>query len=274
MTATAPGVYEPRLRAVELSAGRVRVAEVGDGPPLLLVNGIGASLEMWRPFARRLCAERRLIMFDVPGTGGSGRLRKPLRMPGMARLVVEMLDELGYDQVDVLGYSWGGAVAQQLAMDAPRRVRRLVLVATSPGRGGKPPSLRVIALMSTPLQFLSDSYLTRIAPLVFGGKLFRSGAGRGAAKSFGQPPSHLGYAQQMYAISGWTSLPWLSRLRVPALVVSGADDPLVPLKNARLLAGRIPHAQVRIIPDGGHLWLLEFADRSAALVDDFLGADS
>jgi poly(3-hydroxyalkanoate) depolymerase len=270
MTATTPGVYEPRVRAVELSAGRVRVAEVGDGPPLLLINGIGGSLEMWRPFARRLCAERRLILFDVPGTGGSGRLRKPLRMPGMARLVVEMLDELGYDQVDVLGYSWGGAVAQQLAMDAPRRVRRLVLVATSPGRGGKAPSLRVIALMSTPLH-LSDSYLTHIAPLVFGGKAFRSGTQRGAAKAFGRPPSQLGYAQQMYAISGWTSLPWLSRLTVPTLVVSGADDPLVPLKNARLLAGRIPDAQARIIPDGGHLRLLEFADRSSALVDDFLG---
>ncbi len=273
MTATRPGVYQPRVRGVESSAGRVRVAEVGEGPPLLLINGIGASLEMWRPFARRLCAERRLIMFDVPGTGGSGRLRKPLRMPGMARLVVELLDELGYGQVDVLGYSWGGAVAQQLAMDAPRRVRRLVLVATSPGRGGKPPSVRAMALMSTPLQFLSDSYFTRIAPLVFGGKAFRSGGPGGTARTFGRPPSQLGYAQQLYAISGWTSLPWLSRLTAPTLVVNGSDDPLVPLKNARLLAARIPDTQVRIIPDGGHLWLLEFAERSAALVDDFLGPD-
>ncbi|HEU5266021.1 MAG TPA: alpha/beta fold hydrolase [Jatrophihabitans sp.] len=264
--------YQPRVRAVDTSAGRVRVAEVGTGQPLLLINGIGASLEMWRPLARRLSDARRLILFDVPGTGGSGRLRRPLRMPGMAQLVVELLDELGDGEVDVLGYSWGGAVAQQLAMDAPGRVRRLVLVATSPGRGGKAPSLPVLALMSTPLQFVSESYLTRIAPRVFGGDTFRSGtAPRAPARSFGRPPTQLGYAQQLYAISGWTSLPWLSRLAAPTLVISGDDDPLVPMKNARVLAGRIRHARLQVIPHGGHLWLLEHADASAALIAEFLG---
>jgi poly(3-hydroxyalkanoate) depolymerase len=264
--------YHPRVRAIDTSAGRVRVAEIGTGPPLLLINGIGASLEMWRPLARRLSETHRLILFDVPGTGGSGRLRRPLRMPGMAHLVVDLLDALGDQEVDVLGYSWGGAVAQQLAMDAPRRVRRLVLVATSPGRGGQAPSLSVLALMSTPLQFVSPTYLTRIAPRVFGGETFRSGAARrGPARSFGRPPTQLGYAQQIYAISGWTSLPWLSRLAAPTLVISGDDDPLVPMKNARVLAGRIPHARLQVVPHGGHLWLLEHADVSAALIEEFLG---
>jgi poly(3-hydroxyoctanoate) depolymerase len=266
--------YRPRVRSVPLSVGRVRVAEVGAGPPLLLINGIGASLEMWRPLARRLADSRRLILFDVPGTGGSGRLRTPLRMPGMARLVVELLDTLGESQVDVLGYSWGGAVAQQLAMDAPPRVRRLVLVATSPGRGGKAPSLPVLALMTAPLQLVSDSYLTRVAPIVFGGDIYRSGVARlGASRSFGRPPTHLGWAQQVFAISGWTSLPWLSRLTAPTLVISGVDDPLVPTKNAHVLAKRIPDARLNLIPGGGHLWLIEHASASAATVDEFLAAE-
>lgn len=232
---------------------------------------------MWRPLARRLAGNRRLILFDVPGTGGSGRLRRPVRMPGMARLVVELLDALGYDQVDVLGYSWGGAVAQQLAMDAPPRVRRLVLVATSPGRGGKAPSLPVLALMSVPLQLVSDSYLTRVAPIVFGGDIFRSASSArarlGATRSFGRPPTHLGWAQQVFAISGWTSAPWLPRLTAPTLVISGVDDPLVPTTNAYVLANRIPNARLNLIRDGGHLWLIEHANASAAMVDEFLAAD-
>jgi poly(3-hydroxyalkanoate) depolymerase len=266
--------YTPLVRSVRLSAGRVRVAEVGEGRPLLLINGIGASLEMWSPLARRLAGNRRLILFDVPGTGGSERLRRPVRMPGVARLVVELLDALGYDQVDVLGYSWGGAVAQQLTMDAPPRVRRLVLVATSPGRGGKAPSLPVLALMSVPLQLVSDSYLTRVAPIVFGGDIFRSGVARlGATRSFGRPPTRLGWAQQVFAISGWTSIPWLPRLTTPTLVISGVDDPLVPTRNAYVLANRIPNARLKLIPDGGHLWLIEHATASAAMIDEFLAAE-
>jgi pimeloyl-ACP methyl ester carboxylesterase len=210
-------------------------------------------------------------MFDAPGTGGSGRMRAPLRMPGIARFVVELLDALGDERVDVLGYSWGGAVAQQLARDAPRRVRRLILVATSPGRGGKTPLLPVLALMGAPLQLVSDEYIRRIAPIVFGGDLGRTGTWPDPMRAaWGRLPTRIGYTQQIYAISGWTSLPWLSRIATPTLVVSGADDPLVPVENGRLLAERIPGARLTVIDGGGHLWLLEHADAAATLVDEFL----
>lgn len=75
---------------------------------------------------------------------------------------------------------------------------------------------------------------------------------------------------QLYAISWRTSLPWLHRITAPTLVVSGAADPLVPVQNARLLARQIPHARFELIPDGGHLWLLEHPEASAGLIDDFL----
>src|SRR6478672_8877889 len=104
----------------------VRVARIGDGEPLLLINGLGANLEMWQPLVRVLAADRELIAFDLPGTGRSARPRWPLRMPQLARLVTELLDDLGYDQLDVLGYSLGGIVAQELAHRAPERIRRLV----------------------------------------------------------------------------------------------------------------------------------------------------
>lgn len=267
-----PDTYQPRPRMVELGKASLRVAEVGSGPPLLLINGIGANLTMWAPLARQLFEHRRLIMFDAPGTGGSSRLARPLRMPGLARLLGELLDELGYVQVDVLGYSWGGTLAQQFAHDIPGRVRRLVLAATAPGVGGRPPSLAVMALMSSPLRYVSESYLAWTAPMIYGGETRLGGIQEHRLMQawLADPPSQLGYALQMYAISGWTSLPWLHEVRQPTLIISGTDDPLVPLRNARLLADRLAHATLHIVTDGGHLWMLEHADLSSAVVNEFL----
>jgi poly(3-hydroxyalkanoate) depolymerase len=239
---------------------------------LLLINGIGANLAMWNPLARQLFEHRRLIMFDAPGTGGSPRLGRPLRMSGLARLLGDLLDELGYDEVDVLGYSWGGTLAQQFAHDVPDRVRRLVLAATTPGLGGRAPSLTVMALMSSPLRYLSASYLSWAAPMIYGGDTPRDGIGEQDRMQawLAQPPSHLGYALQMFAISGWSSLPWLHDVRQCTLIISGADDPLVPLKNAHLLADRLPNATLKIVPGGGHLWMLEHAALSSGVVNEFL----
>jgi poly(3-hydroxyalkanoate) depolymerase len=260
------------VREVALADATLRIAEAGSGPPVLLVNGIGAGFRTWSPFARRFSQSRRLIMLDAPGTGGSSRLRWPLRMPGLARLIVELCDALGETQVDVLGYSWGGALAQQFAHDAPQRVRRLALASTTPGIGGRVPSPGVLALVSSPLPYLSRTYLTRIAPVIYGGEWRRAGAS--ARGELAQWPDYsqdwITLLQQVYAISWWTSLPWLHRVTAPTLVVSGADDPLVPVQNAHLLARRIPNARLELIPDGGHLWMLEHPEASAALVDRFL----
>jgi poly(3-hydroxyoctanoate) depolymerase len=238
----------------------------------LLINGMGAGFQTWWPFARRISQSRRLIMLDAPGPGGFRQLRRPLRMPGLARLVVELCDALGETQVDVLGYSWGGALAQQFAHDAPQRVRRLALASTTPGVGGRLPSPRVLALVSSPLPYLSRSYLFRIAPVIYGGDRRRGGvaAQRELALGLEYRPNLIGSYQQIYAISWWTSLPWLHRVTVPTLVVSGAADPLVPVQNAHLLARQIPNARLELIADGGHLWMLEHPEASAALVDEFL----
>ncbi len=260
------------MRDVALANATLRVAEAGSGPPLLLVNGIGAGFQTWWPFARRLSQRRRLIMFDAPGAGGSPLLRWSARMPGLARLVVELCDALGETQVDVLGYSWGGVLAQQFAHDAPQRVRRLALASTSPGVGGRLPSLGVLALVSSPLPFLSRTYLTRIAPVVYGGewRRGRATAPRERGRWLEYSPNLIGSFQQLYAISWWTSLPWLHRITAPTLVFSGNQDPLVPVQNAHLLARQIPRARLELIPGGGHFWMLEQPEASAALVDEFL----
>jgi poly(3-hydroxyoctanoate) depolymerase len=252
---------------VRVGGVTVRIATWGQGPPLLLLNGIGANIEMWEAPATWLPG-RHLIMVDLPGTGDSRALRMPVRMSGYARLVVRVLDQLGIEHTDVLGYSWGGALAQQLAHTAPNRVRSLVLAATTPGLGGRPPPPWVIALMATPGRYYSRTYLRIIAPIVFGSDPTAADAASGAAR-LRRPPSLVGYSQQLYAISGWSSRRWLRRLDVPVLVLTGSRDPLVPQRNAKILSRSIPGAQRRVV-DGGHLFLLEQPEEGCQAIGAFL----
>ena len=140
------------LSCVSAGGLRLRVGRYGRGRPLLLITGIGAHLEMWAPFALHADGAD-LIGFDAPGTGGSQRPRLPLRMSALAAVVERMMDATGLDRVDVLGYSWGGGLAQELARRAPDRVRRLVLCATGPGLGGTPPRPLAALMLATPARY-------------------------------------------------------------------------------------------------------------------------
>jgi len=250
----------------------IEVSTRGTGRPLLLIMGLGGNLTMWEPLERELVARGfRTITFDAPGTGASDRWRIPRRMPAVARLVEHLLTVLGEQQVDVLGASLGGAVAQQLSHQAPDRVRRMVLAATMPGIGGVPGSPAVLLKMSTPRRYRDPAHFRSVAGAVYGGRSRVGGPPPSlAAGRFVRPPTLGGYLQQMYAVPGWTSMPWLHRLRQPTMVMSGDDDPIVPLLNGRLLAWRIPDAHLHVVRGGGHLFLLEEPGASAAVIAGFL----
>jgi poly(3-hydroxyalkanoate) depolymerase len=261
------------VRHVDVDGVRLRVAVRGNGRPLLLLMGIGGNIEMWAPFEDALDPRVvQTITVDAPGTGGSTSYRFPRRMPGLARSMERMLDGLGHEQVDVLGVSFGGVLAQQLAHQAPDRVRRLVLAATGPGLGGVPGSPRVLLALATPRRYRQPDYFRQIAGRVYGGAARHDPDAmlHGSLARFAHPPSALGYLAQLYAIAGWTSLPWLHRLSRPTLVIAGDDDPIVPLANGRLLSRLIPGARLHIVAGGGHLFLLERPHETATLVSDFL----
>jgi poly(3-hydroxyalkanoate) depolymerase len=228
---------------------------------------------MWAPFEDRLDGRLvQTITVDAPGTGGSSPYRLPRRMGGLARTMDRLLDTLGYRSVDVLGVSFGGVLAQQLARQAPGRVRRLVLAATGPGLGGVPASPHVLLALATPRRYHQPDYFRRVAGRIYGGAARRDPDSmlHGSLARFAKAPSMHGYLAQLYAIAGWTSVPWLPRLTQPTLVLAGDDDPIVPLVNGRILHRLIPHARLRVVPGGGHLFLLEQPAEIAALVTDFL----
>lgn len=252
---------------------RLRVCRRGSGPALLLINGLGATVEMWEPFAERI-GGREVVTFDLPGAGRSGLARRPLRMSGLAGLVAELLSVLGYERVDVLGYSLGGAVAQELARRHPQRVNNLVLCATSPGMPSVPPRPVAGSLMLTPARYYDPWLAQLIVPVIAGGRTRRVHRALDAdlARRLAHPPNPLGYLMQLFAFAGWASHPWLGELAQRTLIVHGDDDPLVPLVNARYLARSIPNATLRVIRGAGHLLLFDEAARVGPVIEAFLRA--
>jgi poly(3-hydroxyalkanoate) depolymerase len=238
-----------------------------DRPPLLLFNGIGANWELAKPF---ICALRNTeaIIFDMPGVGGSPLPPVPYRPSTIARLAERLIAMLGRQHVDVAGVSWGGGIAQQFARQCGM-CRKLVLAATSPGAIMVPGSPRVLWKMATPRRYVDSDFMRRTAPEIYGGS-FRNDpdliAKHAAAMS---GASSLGYLYQLLAMAGWTSLPWLSSLKQPTLIIAGRDDPIVPLVNARVMARIMRNARLEIIEDG-HLFMVTRPAETAAIIEKFL----
>ena len=257
-------------RLVGVNGIRLRMRQVGSGRPLLLLNGIGCSLETWLPVENELPGFD-LLSFDTPGVGGSPTRRWPLPMPALGKLAVGLADIAGWDEFDVLGLSWGGLLAQQLAHDHPRRVRRLILCATTFGLGTIWMDPLVVALMSTPLRHTSRRFATSVAPYLYGSDVKRFPEAFEAFLRHRLPPSRQGYYSQALAATAWSSLPWLRRLRPPTLVMAGRSDRIVPPRVARVMARLIPNARLHLT-DGGHMFLLLRTAEPALAIREFLAA--
>src|SRR5215469_12942179 len=258
-----------RLHDVDGQTLRVGIRRGDDAPPpLLLFNGIGANIELLEPFIDALDGHE-TITFDVPGVGGSPAPALPYRPGALARLSARLLDQLGHEQVDVLGVSWGGALAQQFAFQHAKRCRRLVLAATSPGHLMVPGKPGVLLRMANPRRYRDGTYMKAIAGEIYGGALRDSPELVHRHLRHVRWSSDIGYYLQLIAIVGWSSLPWLRFLPQSTLVMVGTDDPLVPVANGRILTRLIPNARLVTIDDG-HLFLVTSATECAEIIADFL----
>jgi poly(3-hydroxyalkanoate) depolymerase len=264
-----------RMRHLSVGGRAIRVA-VREGapgrPPLLLCNGIGASLELLQPFVDALDPRRGVIRFDMPGIGGSPAPVIPYHLAASAPLLSGLLDQLGHQRADVLGISWGGGLAQQFALSRPDRVRRLVLVATGPGTLMVPGRPGVLMRMLTPRRHRDPGFAARIAGELYGGSVRTDPAlARDLLHATARLGPARGYYYQLISGIGWTSLPRLPKLRQPTLILAGDDDPIIPLVNARIMHRLIPRSELHIY-HGGHLELVADAERIAPVVAAFLDA--
>ena len=182
--------------------------------------------------------------------------------------------ELGYEEFDVLGISWGGGLAQQIAFQHPRRCRRVVLAATATGWTIVPARPGVLRHMISPARYRNPAYVRAIAGQIYGGSVREHPElARSLIADGDKPPSGRSYLYQLLAGAGWSSLPFLPLIRQQALVLHGTDDPIVPLINAQIMAALLPHGSLHIYEDG-HLALVTRADQLAPVVSAFLLAPS
>jgi pimeloyl-ACP methyl ester carboxylesterase len=227
---------------------------------------------MWEAFAAEF-PDRRIVLFDAPGTGRSSESSYPMSISMLAELADNVLDYHGIKKTDVLGYSYGGAIAQQFAYEYGYRVRRLVLASTSCGVGATLGSPQAMFILTTPFRYYSKAYFYRIAPSLYGGRTARDidVRQRMMESRSKYPPSSQGYSLQILGGSTWTSRRFLHRLTTETLVISGDDDPLIPIDNPQYLASRIPNAKLEIVENAGHLMLCDDAEHLARLIRRFIG---
>jgi len=248
-------------------------------PALVMLQHFRGNLDSWDPaLVDRLAQDREVILLDNRGVGGSTGL-VPENVTIMARDALAFIDALGLKQIDLLGFSLGGYVAQELVLLRPRVVRRLVLAGTAP-QGG--PDLHRwsedVYALATPDEptaedllnlFFSGSEQSRAKGMESIGRLYRREVDRD------EPTDLATRDAQLAAITAWgipddSKLNRLAGITQPTFVANGDNDTMMHTQNSHLLAQRLRHAQLRIYPDAGHGFLNQYPELFAGDVHAFL----
>jgi pimeloyl-ACP methyl ester carboxylesterase len=270
-TAEVVGTHDPERSSVQsrLIPTQLFMRESGTGTPLLLIHGLMVNGEMYQPVLPALAMHHRVIVPDLRGHGRSGNLPGPYDVEQLAGDLAQFLDELQIDVADVLGYSQGGAVAQQFARDHPRRVRGLVLACTY--------SYNMLSRRER-LEGMLMPWLIRILGI---GRLARLVSAGGGGPRL--PPETVHWLQGIMATNDlahmlpaveamktFDSRPWLHQIGCPTLVIAGAEDTAVPLPHARMLVQGIPDVELKLVDGAGHALIWTHTEALVQVVEAFL----
>jgi pimeloyl-ACP methyl ester carboxylesterase len=270
--------------ASEITVGgrRVRYRVGGAGPSVVLLHGIVRSLEDWREQHELLEDRFRVVSVDLPGFGGSEPLAEPTTLPALARFVEDFLDAAGVaGPVHLVGNSLGGAIAMQVAVQAPHRVASLVLV-DSAGFGREVTlALRLLAIRPLARLLLRPSRwgARQAERSIFHNPAFATDARIEHAYRLAQRPHAarvlLELSRSLGTLRGvrpeWRKhlLEAVAGLEIPILVVWGSSDRILPAAHLKAAAARLPHARTHLFEDTGHMPQIERAEAFSHLVTDF-----
>jgi pimeloyl-ACP methyl ester carboxylesterase len=261
-----------------LSANGVslRYDVTGQGPPLCLINGYRLHGAAWpQVFVESLARHFSVLTFDNRGTGQSDKPAHGYGLDVMAADVAGLLHDLGWSSAHVLGFSMGGAIAQELAIRNPERVNRLVLFATFPGGPfGLPAPWSVLRRLFEVEGLSPEEAARQVWPVAYSPAYLAAHPDAVEAqmrREITHPtPDHVAQAQRT-AVFSFSSALRLSRIQAETLVATGTEDSLVPPGNSRILASRIPAARLTLIPGLAHRAIWEAPEEIAELIGDFLG---
>lgn len=259
-----PGPAAPGVTSIRVGDAMLDYRDLGGtGQPLLLVTGYAVTMDMWDPaLVRSLAARHRVILMDNRGMGASKAPEGPISINQMAKDAIGLLNALGITRADVLGWSMGGMVVQEMALARPDLVASLTLYATTGDNTGILPVLDRMAAM-TPGQLQQALFPKAWAdahPDVFARLPVRT-----------RPPDMSVIDRQYAAIGQWRgTLRDLPNLRCPVLLLGGLDDWVTPPERLRQLALAIPDARLELLPQAGHWMMHQYPQQMAWLVNAFL----
>lgn len=249
----------------QLRVARWRWNMASEHLPVLLFNGIGTNIEAVSALAEAM-DDRPFMIFDMPGIGLSPQPVVPYTPAMMSWIARELLRRFNCEQADVIGLSWGGALAQQFALQHDDCVRRLVLCATTAGMAMPPASLAAMLKPGKSRRIADAGFLARHFV-----RLYRKAADdRAELTARLIAPTTRGFTYQLLAMWGWTSLPALPFLRHETLIMMGEEDDIVPLAHGRILHGAIPRSRLEILEGGGHLFMLTHREQTLSSLRAFL----
>jgi pimeloyl-ACP methyl ester carboxylesterase len=229
-------------------------------PPLMLLEGQGGDVPGWRRNIPHLATELFVVAHDFRGNGRSDAPDEPMTMATFVEDAIAVLDELGIGAAHVYGQSFGGMVAQELALALPERVRTMILACTHPGGAHVVRSNAKVPKDKPWLALYSPDFAARHPDHV--AEDLRVGSQN--------PQRPRAARRQREAARAFDVYDRLPELRVPTLVLHGTDDQMVHPENARILASRIPGAELVLLKGAGHLFHSERADEADAVVLDFI----
>ncbi|WP_280185976.1 MULTISPECIES: alpha/beta fold hydrolase [Nocardia] len=282
MTRASSTLYtDAPTKSVRVGATRFAYRELGPdtGVPVIFLNHLAANLDNWDPrVVDGIAAKHRVITFDNRGVGASEGTT-PGSVEAMATDAVAFIRALGFDHVDLLGFSLGGFIAQQIAHNEPALVRKLILAGTGPA-GGEGiadvtsvtyrDTFKAVATFKDPKEYL---FFTRTAngksqARAFVKRLKERAVDRDKAIALRT------FRTQLAAIHAWglQQPSDLSRIQHPVLVANGDGDRMVPTSNSFDLAQRLPNAALRIYPDAGHGGIFQHHDKFVGEALDFLAS--
>jgi 3-oxoadipate enol-lactonase len=234
---------------------------IGQGQPLVMIRGVGSNVDHWYEQVPDLSQKYQLLVFDNRGIARTSDPGGSFSTKNMAADTVALMEAVGIKKAHLLGYSMGGMIAQEFALAYPHKINGLILVATDCGI-----SLRTEArpeysrLFTEMIRLGTNEAKTSAAGCLFAKQTFKNRPDiiqRYAEVSLRFPASQKTLERQWEAITLHDACSRLQNITAPTLVITGSEDVLIPPENSRLLAERIPDAQLRTITGGGHLFVVE-----------------
>ena len=267
---------EDLLATIPVDDALIACRRIGSGPPLLILNGFAATSADWDvSFIDRLASVNQLLIIDNRGIGASTGNGAPFDIGQLADDAQRVIEMLGFERANVLGWSMGGFIAQTLAVQHPDRVGKLILLSSDPGGTDADlasPSVwsQLIETSGTPHE-QARRLLSLLFPTEVAESVYRELGDVVAAARARLSPDLVN--RQAAAMDAWHRTGvrnQLREIRVPALIAAGAEDIVIPPSNALKLVNAIPGAWLAQFPGGGHAFMAQYPRQLADLINAFL----